>query len=156
MNNLTHKRIKMVNYSLGDNTSDYMKKRNYYLHQIKLDKIKKRKNNFLPRINSQRSLLKSPKRRPEEDKIEQENYKIFKNLFSIDYRLPVLSEKKYLSQRYIKALKKERSEINRYQVSLITNSKNDSNRKLLISPIKYNKNKDKYELYTDKTGVYKM
>ena len=153
MNNLMYKRIKMVNYCLDNHILDYMKKRNYYIHQVKLDKIKNRKNNFLPKINSQRNLLKSPKRRPENEKIEQENYKIFRILFSIDYRLPVLSEKKYLSQRYIKELKRERSEINRYQVSLITNSKNEINRKLSLSPIKYNKNKDKYELYTDKTGV---
>ena len=153
MNNFMYKRIKMVNYCLDNHILDYMKKRNYYIHQVKLDKIKNRKNNFLPKINSQRNLLKSPKRRPENEKIEQENYKIFRILFSIDYRLPVLSEKKYLSQRYIKELKRERNEINRYQASLITNSKNEINRKLSLSPIKYNKNKDKYELYTDKTGV---
>ena len=144
-----YKRSKRINYCLGDNTSDYIKKRNYYLYRINIDKIKNRKNKFLPKINSQRIILKAPKRK-EEQKIQEENFKIFRNLFSIDYRLPVLSEKKYLNQKYIKELKRERSEINRYHDSIITNIK--SGRKLLISPIKYNKNKDKYELYIDKTA----
>ena len=91
-----YKRVKMVNYCLYDNTSDYMKKKYYNIYQNNLDKIKNRKNKFLPKINSQRSFIRSPKKRtPEEEKIEADNYVIFKNLISIDYRLPVLSENMY-------------------------------------------------------------
>ena len=70
MNNNMYKRSKMINYCLGDNTSDYIKKRNYYLHHINIDKIKNRKNKFLPKINSQRIILKSPKRRQDQQKID--------------------------------------------------------------------------------------
>ena len=58
-----YKRVKMVNYCLYDNTSDYMKKKYYNIYQNNLDKIKNRKNKFLPKINSQRSFIRSPKKR---------------------------------------------------------------------------------------------
>ena len=152
-----YKRVKMVNYCLYDNTSDYMKKKYYNIYQNNLDKIKNRKNKFLPKINSQRSFIRSPKKRtPEEEKIEADNYVIFKNLISIDYRLPVLSEKKYLNQRYINILKKDRSEINRFQVDSINNTKKHINRKVSLSPIKSKKYKEKYDLYTEKSGYSKI
>ena len=142
-------RTKMFNYCTDDNTNGYMKKRNDYFHQIRIDNIRNRKNSFLPKIDSRRSIIKSPKRRPEERKIEEENYKIFRNLFSIDYRLPVFSEKKYLNKRYIKELKKERNEINQFQKNMVMNSKNNINRKILLAPLKRN-HKDKYDLYNEK------
>ena len=146
-----YNRDKMFNYCTDDNTLGYMKKRNDFYHQIRIDQIRNRKNNFLPKINSRRSIVKSPKRRPEERKIEEENYKIFRNLFSIDYRMPVLSEKKYLNKRYIKELKKERNEINQFQKNMIINSKKSINKKILLSPINQS-HKDKYDLYTEKNA----
>ena len=145
MKNNAYNRLKVFNFCSNDNNSDYMKRYNMAQHYLRIDKIKNRKNNFLPKINSQRN-INSPIRRINEQKIEDENLQIYKMLFSIDYRLPVLSEKKYLNKRYIKELKKERSELNKYQINMLNNLRKENCRKLLFSPIS-SKNKDKYKLY---------
>ena len=150
MNNIYYNRLKMFSYCSNDNTSDYMKRYNLGQHKIRIDKIKNRKNHFLPKINSQRN-INSPIKRINEQKIEDENLQIYKSLFSIDHRLPVLSEKKYLNKRYIKELKKERSELNKYQINMLNNLRKENCRKLLFSPIS-SKHKDKYKLYNSYIG----
>ena len=92
----------MLSCCLEDITSNYMNRKNLIDHYKRIEDIRNRKNNFLPKIVSKRNVVKSPKRRMEAQKIEEDNLKIFRSLLSIDYRLPVLSEKKSLNRRYLK------------------------------------------------------
>ena len=137
----------MLNCCLEDITSNYMNRKNLIEHYKRIEDIRNRKNNFLPKIVSQRNIVKSPKRRMEAQKIEEDNLKIFRSLLSIDYRLPVLSEKKSLNRRYLKKINSERNEYNNLQIKIIDHSRKKNLKKLLLSPINLKKNIDKTKLY---------
>ena len=137
----------MLNYCLEDITSNYMNRKNLIEHYKRIEDIRNRKNNFLPKIVSQRNIVKSPKRRMEAQKIEEDNLKIFRSLLSIDYRFPVLSEKKSLNRRYLKKINSERNEYNNLQIKIIDHSRKKNLKKLLLSPINLKKNIDKTKLY---------
>ncbi len=137
----------MHNCCLEDITSNYMNRKNLIEHYKRIEDIRNRKNNFLPKIVSQRNIVKSPKRRMEAQKIEEDNLKIFRSLLSIDYRFPVLSEKKSLNRRYLKKINSERNEYNNLQIKIIDHSRKKNLKKLLLSPINLKKNIDKTKLY---------
>ena len=148
MKNNAYNRLKVFNFCSNGNNSDYMKRYNMAQHYLRIDKIKNRKNNFLPKINSRRNIM-SPRSRLDVQKIEEDNLKIFKSLFSIDNRLPVLSEKKYLNKKYIKDLKKERSELIKIQLDIVNNYNKENKKRFLLSPLN-SVRKAKYELYNSK------
>ncbi len=129
----------MHNCCLEDITSNYMNRKNLIEHYKRIEDIRNRKNNFLPKIVSQRNIVKSPKRRMEAQKIEEDNLKIFRSLLSIDYRFPVLSEKKSLNRRYLKKINSERNEYNNLQIKIIDHSRKKNLKKLLLSPINLKK-----------------
>ena len=137
----------MLSCCLEDITSNYMNRKNLIDHYKRIEDIRNRKNNFLPKIVSKRNVVKSPKRRMEAQKIEEDNLKIFRSLLSIDYRLPVLSEKKSLNRRYLKKINSERNEYNNLQIKIIDHSRKKNLKKLLLSPINLRKNIDKSKLY---------
>ena len=125
-----------------DYTSYIMNRINLYKHQQRINEIRHRKNTFLPRIKSNQNMIK-PKRNINKDrKIEEENFKIFKRLLEIDHRLPLLSEKKNLSKKYINVMKKGRNELNLLESNMMANSRK-------INYIKIKKMKLKLKLKTN-------
>ena len=128
-----------------DYTSYIMNRINLYKHQQRINEIRHRKNTFLPRIKSNQNIIK-PKRNINKDrKIEEENFKIFKRLLEIDHRLPLISERKNLSKKYIDVMNKGRNELNILENYMMANS-----RKIKDTKIK----NMKLRLKTNKSGAY--
>ena len=128
-----------------DYTSYIMNRINLYKHQQRINEIRHRKNTFLPRIKSNQNMIK-PKRNINKDrKIEEENFKIFKRLLEIDHRLPLISERKNLSKKYIDVMNKGRNELNILENYMMANS-----RKIKDTKIK----NMKLRLKTNKSGAY--
>ena len=128
-----------------DYTSFIMNRINLYKHQQRINEIRHRKNTFLPRIKSNQNMIK-PKRNINKDrKIEEENFKIFKRLLEIDHRLPLISERKNLSKKYIDVMNKGRNELNILENYMMANS-----RKIKDTKIK----NMKLRLKTNKSGAY--
>ena len=134
-----------------DYTSFVMNKINLYKHHQRIDEIRNRKNLFLPTIDSHKNLVKSPKRKDDERKIEEENFIIFKRLLSIDHRLPLLSEKTNLNRKYIRQMKKGRDEFNKLENNMLANSSNIKDKKLLY--LKLNAKNDKYDAYNNSSDL---
>jgi hypothetical protein len=134
-----------------DYTSFVMNKINLYKHHQRIDEIRNRKNLFLPKIDSHKSLVKSPKRRDNERKIEEENFIIFKRLLSIDHRLPLLSEKTNLNRKYVRQMKKGRDEFNKLENNMLVNSSNIKDKKLMY--LKLNVKNDKYDVYNNSSDL---
>jgi len=130
-----------------DYTSFVMNKINLYKHHQRIDEIRNRKNLFLPQIDSHKSLIKSPKRKDDERKIEAENFVIFKRLLSIDHRLPLLSEKKNLNRKYIRQMKKGRDEFTKLESNMVANSSNIKDKQLMY--LKLSLKNDKYDAYNN-------
>ena len=128
-----------------DYTSYIMNKINLYKHQQRLDEIRHRKNTFLPRINSHQNIIKSQRNKFKDRIIEEENFKIFKRLLEIDHRLPIISERKNLSKKYINVMQQGRNELNVLESNMLANS-----RKIKDSKIK----SMKYKLKSNKSGAY--
>ena len=114
-----------------DETTYYMNILNQYKYSKRIDEIKNRKNIFLPKINDKKYRLKYPKKKFDEQEIEKQNFTIFKRLLSIDNRLPKLSSRKYLNQRYLSVKKKERKQFNQLENNMRLNSNNLMDKKLL-------------------------
>ena len=114
-----------------DETTYYMNLLNQYKYNKRIDEIRNRKNNFLPNINNKQYKLKFTKKKFDEQEIEKENFTIFKRLLSIDNRLPKLSTRKYLNQRYISLRKKERKLFNQLENNMRLNTNNMMDKKLL-------------------------
>ena len=134
-----------------DYTSFVMNRINLYKHQQRIDEITNRKNMFLPKIDSHKSLVKSPKRRDDERKIEEENFIIFKRLLSIDHRLPILSERRNLNRKYIREMKKGRDEFNKLESNMLANSSNIKDKQLMY--LKLNIKNDKYDVYNNSNDL---
>ena len=134
-----------------DYTSFVMNKINLYKHHQRIDEIRNRKNLFLPTIDSHKNLVKSPKRKDDERKIEEENFNIFKRLLSIDHRLPLLSEKTNLNRKYIRQMKKGRDEFNKLENNMLANSSNIKDKKLLY--LKLNAKNDQYDAYNNSSDL---
>ena len=134
-----------------DYTSFVMNKINLYKHHQRIDEIRNRKNLFLPKIDSHKSLVKSPKRRDNERKIEEENFIIFKRLLSIDHRLPLLSGKTNLNRKYIRQVKKGRDEFNKLENNMLVNSSNIKDKQLMY--LKLNLKNDKYDAYNNSSDL---
>ena len=126
-----------------DETTYYMNLLNQYKYCKRIDEIKNRKNIFLPNINSKKYRLKSSKKKFDEQEIEKQNFTIFKRLLTIDNRLPKISSRKYLNQRYLSVKKKERKQFNQLENNMRLNSNNLMDKKLLYmaSLLKSNSNK---------------
>ena len=126
-----------------DETTYYMNLLNQYKFNKRIDEIKNRKNVFLPNINNKRYKLKYPKKKFDEQEIEKQNFTIFKRLLTIDNRLPKISSRKYLNQRYLSVKKKERKQFNQLENNMRLNSNNLMDKKLLYmaSLLKSNSNK---------------
>ena len=114
-----------------DETTYYMNILNQYKYSKRIDEIKNRKNIFLPKINDKKYRLKYPKKKFDEQEIEKQNFTIFKRLLTIDNRLPKLSSRKYLNQRYLSVKKKERKQFNQLENNMRLNSNNLMDKKLL-------------------------
>ena len=114
-----------------DETSYYMNLLNQYKYNKRIDEIRNRKSNFLPNIDGKKYKLKYPKKKFDEQEIEKQNFTIFKRLLSIDNRLPKLSSRKYLNQRYLSVKKKERKQFNQLENNMRLNSNNLMDKKLL-------------------------
>ena len=112
-----------------DETTYYMNLLNQYKYNKRIDEIKNRKNNFLPNIK--KYSLKNSKKKFDDQKIEQENFTIFKRLLSIDNRLPKLSTRKYLNQRYVNIKKKDRKLFNQLENNMRLNTNNLIDKKLM-------------------------
>ena len=134
-----------------DYTSFVMNRINLYKHHQRIDEIRNRKNLFLPQIDSHKSLIKSPKRKDDERKIEEENFIIFKRLLSIDHRLPLLSGKTNLNRKYIRQVKKGRDEFNKLENNMLVNSSNIKDKKLMY--LKLNVKNDKYDVYNNSSDL---
>ena len=134
-----------------DYTSFVMNRINLYKHHQRIDEIRNRKNLFLPQIDSHKSLIKSPKRKDDERKIEEENFIIFKRLLSIDHRLPLLSEKTNLNRKYVRQMKKGRDEFNKLENNMLVNSSNIKDKKLMY--LKLNVKNDKYDVYNNSSDL---
>ena len=133
-----------------DYTSFVMNRINLYKHHQRIDEIRNRKNLFLPKIETHKSLVKSPKRKDDERKIEEENFIIFKRLLSIDHRLPLLSEKTNLNRKYIRQMKKGRDDFNKLENDMLVNSSNIKDKKLLY--LKLNTKNGKYDAYNNNSS----
>ena len=94
-----------------DETTYYMNLLNQYKYNKRIDEIRNRKNNFLPNINNKKYRLKFPQKKFDEQEIEKQNFTIFKRLLSIDNRLPKLSSRRYLNQRYLSVKKKRENNL---------------------------------------------
>ena len=130
-----------------DYTSYIMNRINLYKHQQRINEIKHRKNTFLPRINSNLNIIKSQRNINKDRNIEEENFKIFKRLLEIDHRLPLLSERKNLSKKYINVMNKGRNELNILESYMMANSRK-------IKDLKIKNMKKKIKLRTNKSGAY--
>ena len=128
-----------------DYTSYIMNRINLYKHQQRINEIRHRKNTFLPRIKSNQNMIKPKKNINKDRKIEEENFKIFKRLLEIDHRLPLISERKNLSKKYIDVMNKGRNELNILENYMMANS-----RKIKDTKIK----NMKLRLKTNKSGAY--
>ena len=128
-----------------DYTSYIMNRINLYKHQQRINEIRHRKNTFLPRINSYQTIIKTQRNINKDRKIEEENFKIFKRLLEIDHRLPLISERKNLSKKYIDVMNKGRNELNILENYMMANS-----RKIKDTKIK----NMKLRLKTNKSGAY--
>ena len=114
-----------------DETTYYMNILNQYKYSKRIDEIKNRKNIFLPNINDKKYRLKYPKKKFDEQEIEKQNFTIFKRLLTIDNRLPKLSSRKYLNQRYLSVKKKERKQFTQLENNMRINTNNLMDKKLL-------------------------
>ena len=114
-----------------DETTYYMNLLNQYKYNKRIDEIRNRKNTFLPNINNKKYRLKFPQKKFDEQEIEKQNFTIFKRLLSIDNRLPKLSSRRYLNQRYISVKKKERKQFNQLENNMRLNTNNLMDKKLL-------------------------
>ena len=128
-----------------DYTSYIMNRINLYKHQQRINEIRHRKNTFLPRIKSNQNMIKPKRNINKDQKIEEENFKIFKRLLEIDHRLPLISERKNLSKKYIDVMNKGRNELNILENYMMANS-----RKIKDTKIK----NMKLRLKTNKSGAY--
>ena len=128
-----------------DYTSFIMNRINLYKHRQRINEIRHRKNTFLPRINSNQNMIKPQRNIYKDRKIEEENFKIFKRLLEIDHRLPLLSERKNLSKKYISVMNKGRNELNILESNMMANS-----RKIKETKIK----NMRLRLKTNKSGAY--
>ena len=114
-----------------DETTYYMNLLNQYKYNKRIDEIRNRKNTFLPTINNKKYRLKFPQKKFDEQEIEKQNFTISKRLLSIDNRLPKLSSRRYLNQRYISVKKKERKQFNQLENNMRLNTNNLMDKKLL-------------------------
>ena len=126
-----------------DYTSYIMNRINLYKHQQRINEIRHRKNTFLPRIKSNQNIIK-PKRNINKDrKIEEENFKIFKRLLEIDHRLPLISERKNLSKKYIDVMNKGRNELNILENYMMANSRKIKDTKIKNMKLRLKTNKSR-------------
>ena len=114
-----------------DETTFYMNILNQYKYNKRIDEIKHRKNNFLPKINIKKYKLKYPQKKFDEQEIEKANFTIFKRLLSIDNRLPKITTRKYLNKKYVNAKKKERKQFTQLENNMRINTNNLMDKKLI-------------------------
>ena len=139
----------MDKYCLEDYTSNYMYRLNLYNHQKRIGEIRNRKNVFLPKINSNKNMTKAKRNKSNLQKIDEENFIIFKRLLAIDHRLPAVSGNQYLSKKYVKEKKKEREEFNKLENMLFSLRKSKDKKMLLWE----NSKKEKYEPYNNSSNA---
>ena len=141
----------MDKYYLDDYTSNYMYKLNLYNHHKRIDEIRNRKNVFLPKINSNKNMTKAKRNKSNLQKIDEENFIIFKRLLDIDHRLPTVSGNQYLSNRYVKEKKKEREKFNKLE-NMLSNLRRSKDKKMLLWE---NTKKEKYVPFNSSSNMDK-
>ena len=107
---------------------------------LRINEIRHRKNTFLPRINSNQNMIKPQRNIYKDRKIEEENFKIFKRLLEIDHRLPIISERKNLSKKYINVMQQGRNELNVLESNMLANSRKIKDSKIKSMKMKLQKN----------------